>query len=265
MINGNRIKLVTIAGLLLLILAGSGIASAFSVTAHADEKQIGMIKELYGTKLTYGEYWGKVFPDQLAEMKKNIPENEYAEFSGTVVYWGDDHPELPYGATVWDENGPLNLREISSGEKREFGLEDLKTDESGYVVRGLDPLATASTLNKLSALVSHRTKMAPMAAMILSAYDLSRSGSSIIHGGTGMVGGGSYSTTLLLRTELYGDGGMVDYYQQYWGSGGMSQHSISDQYPYPRNGVYYQSKLIGQSTNPTTSGYTWSYGRLWPF
>lgn len=134
MVNDNRIKLVTIAGLLLLVVAGSGIASAFSVSAQADEKQIEMIKELYGTKMTYGEFWGKVFPDLLAQLQQNVPQKEYAEFTEMIVYWGDDHPELPYGATVWDENGPVNIRKISSEKKQTFGLEDVKTDESGYVV-----------------------------------------------------------------------------------------------------------------------------------
>lgn len=264
MINSNRIKLVTIAGLLLLIIAGSGIASAFSISAHADDKQLVMIKEMYGTKLTYGEFWGKVFPDQLAEMKKNLPEEQYTEFSNTVVYWGDDHPELPYGASVWDENGPVNLWEISSEEKQKFGLEELKTDKSGYVVQGSDSEKRAM-LDKLCALITQRTTMAPMAGMVLSVNDLERWGSSIHHGGKGVVAGGSSGTTLLLRTELYGDGGMVDYNQQYWGDARDNWHSIGSQYNNPQNGVLYQSKLKGQSTNPTTSGYTWSNGELWPF
>ncbi len=261
MINGNRIKLVTIAGLLLLVIAGSGIASAFSISAHADDKQLEMIKELYGTKMTYGEYWGKVFPDQLAEMKKNLPEEQYTEFANMVVYWGDDHPELPYGASVWDENGPVNLRKISSEEKQKFGLEDLKTDESGYVVSAGDSVV----LDKLSAMVSRRPAASPMSGLVLYANDLSKSGSSIVHSGRGSVAGGISSTTLSLRTELYGDGGMVDYYQVYFPNPIDNTQYISDQYPYPINGVFYQSKLIGQSTNPTHSGYTWSYGRLWPF
>jgi hypothetical protein len=264
MTHTNRTKLVVIAGLLLLVLAGSGVASAYSISAHADEKQLEMIKELYGAKITYGEFWGKVFPDQLAKMKKNLPEEQYMEFSNMVVYWGDDHPELPYGASVWDESGPVNLREIRSEEKQKFGLEDLKTDPSGYVVQGSDSEKTAM-LDKLCALITQRTAKAPMAAMVLSVNALSRSGSSIIHGGKGTVGGGSYESTLLLRTELYGDGGMVDYNQQYWGSGGGNWHSIGSQYNNPQNGVLYQSKLKGESTNPTTSGYTWSTGRLWPF
>jgi len=265
MTHTHKIKLVVIASLLLLVLAGSGIASAYSISTYADEKQLEMIKDMYGTKMTYGEFWGKVFPDQLADLKKNLPENEYAEFSNMVVYWGNDHPELPYGATAWDENGPVNLREISSEEKQKFGLEDLKTDESGYVVRGLDPASKRSVLDKLSLMISQRTMKAPMAGMVLSVDDLVSTGSSIIHGGDGIVAGGSSSTTLLLRTELYGDGGMVNYNQQYWGSGGSSWHSISGQYYSPQSGVLYQSKLIGQSTNPTTSGYTWSFGDLWPF
>jgi hypothetical protein len=257
MTTHKNLQLVTIAGLLFLLIAGSGIASATSVSAHADERQLEMIKEMYGTKMTYGEFWGKVFPDQLAEMKKNFPEEQYTEFSNTVVYWGDDHPELPSGATVWDENGPVNLREISSEEKQKFGLEDLKTDESGYVVRGGD----TAVLDKLAAMISRRTAAAPMSGLVLNANDLWKSGSSIGRDGTGLVAGAP-SATLMLRTELYGDGGMVDYYQINFPS---YSGYISDIYPYPINGVYYQQKLIGQSSNPSLYGYVWSYGRLWPF
>jgi hypothetical protein len=209
MTNYHKMKPVAIAGLLLLVLAGSGIASAYSISAHANEMQLEMIKEMYGTNVTFGDYWGKVFPEQLAELKKNVPEEQYQEFINTMVYWGDDHPELPYGATVWDEKGPVNLREISSEEKQKSGLEDLHTDESGYVVRGSESDKRV-ILDKLCTMIAQRTAKAPMSGLVLSANNLASTGSSIIHGGGGQVGGGSPSTTLLLKTELYGDGSLVD-------------------------------------------------------
>lgn len=264
MTHTNKIKLVVIAGLLLLVLAGSGIASAYSISAHADEKQLEMIKEMHGTKVTFGEYWGKVFPEQLAELKKNVPEEEYLEFTNTIVYWGDDHPELPYGATVWDENGPVNLREIGSEEKHKFGLENLQTDESGYVVRGSGSEKQA-ILDKLCTMIAQRTAKAPMSGLVLSVDDLYNTGSSIIHGGGGQVAGGSSTTTLLLKTELYGDGMLVDSDDDYWGSGGNIWRTIDNEFSNPQNDVLYQSKLSGQSTNPTHSGYTWSFGEEWPF
>ncbi|MFA6332580.1 MAG: hypothetical protein WCX22_06490 [Methanoregula sp.] len=264
MTHSYKIKLVAIAGLLLLVLAGSGIASAYSISAHANETQLEMIKEMYGTKVTFGDYWGKVFPEQLAELKKNVPEKEYLEFTNTIVYWGDDHPELPYGATVWDENGPVNLSEISSEEKQKFGLENLQTDESGYVVRGSDSEKQAM-LDKLCTMITKRTAKAPMSGLVLSANNLDNTGSSIIHSGGGQVAGGNDQTTLFLKTELYGDGMLVDSYDDYWGSGGNIWQTIDDEFYNPQRRVLYQSKLSGQSTNPSHSGYTWSFGEVWPF
>ena len=183
----HTIKLVTIAGLLLLIFAGSGIASAYSISAHADEKQIAIIKELYGTKITQGEYWEKVYPNELAELKKNIPEKQYAEFYNSMRYWGDDHPELPNGANVWDENGPVNLKEISSEEKREFGLENLKTDESGYVVQGMTPEETKTVMDKLCALVTKRSAIPQRSDIVLSPNALGSTASSIFMGEMGLL------------------------------------------------------------------------------
>ena len=265
MTQGHTIKLVTIVGLLLLIIAGSGVVSAFSISAHANEKQLEIIKEIYGTKMTQGEYWEKVYPDELAEIRKSVPEKEYNEFYNQMYYWGDDHPELPNGATVWDESGPVNLRAISSEEKQAFGLENMKTDESGYVIRGMTPADTESTLDKLCAWVTKRTAMAPMRGLVLNPNDLTSSGSAITHGGKGIVAGGSSSTTLSLTTGLYGDGSLVDSYSLYWGSGGNTWKYISHTFYSPQRNVLYQSKLSGSSTNPTYSGYAWSYGQVWPF
>jgi len=265
MTQRRTIRLVTIVGLLLLVIAGSGIAGAFTISAHANTTQLGIIKEIYGTKMTQGEYWEKVYPDELAEIRKNVPEKEFAEFYNQMYYWGDDHPELPNGATVWDENGPVNLRAISSEEKKAFGLEDMKTDESGYVLRGMTSADTASTLDKLCAWVAKRTSMSPKSGLVLNPYDLASSGSAITHGGKGIVGGGSSSTTLSLTTGLYGDGSLVDSYSLYWGSGGNSWKYISHTFYSPQRNVLYQSKLSGSSTNPAHSGYAWSYGELWPF
>ncbi|MDD3978489.1 hypothetical protein L1994_00585 [Methanomicrobium antiquum] len=132
------IKITAAISFLLLIWVVSGTAGASSVSADANESQLELIKEIYGQKMTEGEFWELVFPEEYAMLKKNFSPEEFENFSKMEKYWGDDHPELPYGANVWDENGPVNLNEISEEEKDELGLEGVIVDDSGYIILGFN-------------------------------------------------------------------------------------------------------------------------------
>jgi hypothetical protein len=134
----NGLKITAAVSLLLLIWAVSGVAGAYSISAHANESQLETIKEIYGQEMTEGEFWALVYPEEYAMLKQNLTPGEFENFSNMEKYWGDDHPELPYGANVWDENGPVNLNEISEEEKEELGLDGVIVDDSGYIILGYD-------------------------------------------------------------------------------------------------------------------------------
>ncbi|MDD3978416.1 hypothetical protein L1994_00575 [Methanomicrobium antiquum] len=255
--NTRTIKFSFIACLLFLLVAGTGVASAYSISAHADEKQLEIIKEIYGQEMTEGEYWATVYPEEYAKLKENLSPEEFEDFSNMEKYWGDDHPELPYGANVWDEKGPVSLTSFTDEEKSRFGLEDLKTDKSGYVIQGLDN--PEYLLGKLSSVLKSK------GGLELYAYDLQNLGSSIRYRGSGKVIGGTVSTTLSLTVGLYGDGSLVDSVSNSWTGVGESTKSLIDTFNYPQTGTLYQSKVTGSSSNPSYSGFTWSPGRLWPF
>ncbi|ADN37248.1 hypothetical protein Mpet_2504 [Methanolacinia petrolearia DSM 11571] len=134
----NGLKITAAISFLLLIWAVTGAAGAYSISAEANESQLEIIKEIYGQEMTQGEFWATVYPEEYAMMKENMSPAEFENFSNMEKYWGDDHPELPYGANVWDENGPVNLNEISPEEKEEFGLDGVIVDDSGYIILGYD-------------------------------------------------------------------------------------------------------------------------------
>ena len=255
--NRKSIKFSIAACLILLVVAGSGVASAYSISAHADEKQLEIINEIYGQEMTEGEYWATVYPEEYAMLKENLTDEEFEDFCSMEKYWGDDHPELPYGANLWDENGPVSLTSITDQEKSIYGLEDLKTEESGYVIQGT--ANPKSVLDRLSALLGVKS------GLELHAYNLQNTGSSIWYGGSGKVIGGTKSTTLSLTIELHGDDALVDSESHTWTEAYESTFELTDTFYSPENGVYYQAKVSGTSTNPNHSAYTWSPGRLWPF
>lgn len=70
--NTRTIKFSFIACLLFLLVAGTGVASAYSISAHADEKQLEIIKEIYGQEMTEGEYWATVYPEEYVKLKENL-------------------------------------------------------------------------------------------------------------------------------------------------------------------------------------------------
>ncbi|WFN36929.1 hypothetical protein L1994_00590 [Methanomicrobium antiquum] len=65
--------------------------------------------------------------------KKNITTTEIYNLQ---KYCGDEYPGLPYGANIWDENGPVNLSALNKSEKKKYGLESALIGGNGYVVLG---------------------------------------------------------------------------------------------------------------------------------
>ncbi len=78
---------------------------------------------------------GRYEPD--ATMKELWKENiTNAEFYNLQKDYGNEYTGLPYGANIWDENGPVNLSALNKSEKRKYGLESALIGGNGYVVLG---------------------------------------------------------------------------------------------------------------------------------
>jgi len=56
-------------------------------TVHANQSQLKLIQELYGTDITLGDYLRTVYPDQLKEMLKEITEDQLKTLLESKMEW----------------------------------------------------------------------------------------------------------------------------------------------------------------------------------
>ncbi|MFA6333873.1 MAG: hypothetical protein WCX22_13045 [Methanoregula sp.] len=101
-------------------------------TGHPEGSQTDRITQLYGTNITNKEYLETGYPEELEVLRQGLTGDAFETFCNQKVYWGDDHPELPYGANVWDENGPVNLSALNETEKERYGIDDALIGGDGY-------------------------------------------------------------------------------------------------------------------------------------
>jgi len=94
--------------------------------------QTGLIIQLQGSNLTNKEFLETVYPDELEALRQSLSEDAFETFCNQKVYWGNDHPELPYGANVWTENGPVNLNALNATEKERYGIDEVILSGDGY-------------------------------------------------------------------------------------------------------------------------------------
>ena len=122
-----------------LLALGIIISGAAATERNPDPSvndQIDRINQLYGTNITYGEYLKIVNPGKLEIMRQNTAQETFDEFCNQTVYWGNDYPSPPNGATIWKENGPLNLGALSVTEKKWYGIENAVISRDGYRIVG---------------------------------------------------------------------------------------------------------------------------------
>lgn len=131
--------LPTIRVLYLIVAVGilfSGVATAKGDADPSGADQIGLVEQLYGTNITFRDYLEIVNPGKIEVMRQSLSHDAFEEFCSQQVYWGNDYPSLPYGATIWKETGPVNLSALNETGKRNYGIQNAIVGGKGYKILG---------------------------------------------------------------------------------------------------------------------------------
>jgi hypothetical protein len=128
----SRVLLLALAFGIIFI----GVAAVKTDPEPSMVDQIDRTNQLYGTTITYGEYLRIVNPGKLEILRQNTDPETFERFCNQTVYWGNDYPSLPYGATIWKENGPLNAGALNVTEKKRYGIENAVISSDGYRIVG---------------------------------------------------------------------------------------------------------------------------------
>jgi hypothetical protein len=73
----------------------------------------------------------------------NVPKEQLDEIWNKPYYWGTRHPwgaeenpECPYGANIWEDSRPLNIKKLNLSQRQEMGIENAVLDTSGCRIIG---------------------------------------------------------------------------------------------------------------------------------
>lgn len=119
-------------------------AAAFQISGDYTEEGMKWLNEHWGENITEGDVARIAYSTENYEkMKANVEPELLKSIWSKPYHWtprhpgeSEEHPECPFGATAWDETGPVNIRELNLSQKQEMGLENAVTDTSGYCVIG---------------------------------------------------------------------------------------------------------------------------------
>lgn len=130
--------IVAIIGVLLLTTGGS---ASFEISGEYTEEGMKWLNENWGENITLGDVARIAYTKENYEtILANVDPIRLEKVWRQSYNWGSRYPgedsEFPYGASVWDDKGPVNIRNLSQLEKQEMGLEHVVTDRSGYVIIG---------------------------------------------------------------------------------------------------------------------------------
>ncbi|MEA2034461.1 MAG: hypothetical protein U9N40_03065 [Euryarchaeota archaeon] len=132
------------SGALIALLFLSVGAVAFEISGEYTEEGQKWLNEHWGENITLGDLARIAYTEENYEkIKANVDPNLLEEVWGQPYYWGSRYSwgtegniECPFGANIWDETGPLNIRELNLSQKQKMGLENAVTDKSGYRIIG---------------------------------------------------------------------------------------------------------------------------------
>lgn len=135
-------RTIALLPLLALLIAPAG--AMFTIDGMYTDEGQQWLKEHWGENITIGELQRISYePGIVRQIEDNVDPDllrrvrNQSHYWGSRVPWGDEGPECPYGATVWNESGPVKISALSDVEKREMGIDvNVVTDASGYRVIG---------------------------------------------------------------------------------------------------------------------------------
>jgi hypothetical protein len=110
----------------------ASVSAAGEKTGPPHDKQMFLINQLRGTNMTTCEFMEIVYPEEYNVLRQRLSKDAFEEFCIQTYYWGDDYPELAYGADIWTERGPLNISALNETERERYGLRDTVIGGNGY-------------------------------------------------------------------------------------------------------------------------------------
>lgn len=133
-----------ICGALMVLLFLTPGAAAFEISGMYTEEGITWLNEHWGGNITVGQLEQIAYePEVIEQIKANVPKEQLDVIWNRPYYWSSRHPwgvdnntECPYGANVWEESRPLNLKKLNASQKQEMGIENAVTDKSGCRIIG---------------------------------------------------------------------------------------------------------------------------------
>ncbi|MCK9581068.1 MAG: hypothetical protein M0Q92_11580 [Methanoregula sp.] len=137
-------KKITIFGLIILILILIPGTAAFEISGTSTEEGVKWLNEHWGENITMGQYEQITEePEVIEQIKANVPKEQLDAIWSQPYYWGSRHPwgaekntECPYGANVWEDSRPLNIKKLNFSQKQEMGIENAVTDKNGCRIIG---------------------------------------------------------------------------------------------------------------------------------
>ena len=134
---------LTIGALITLLFLSAGVV-AYEISGEYTDEGQKWLNEHWGENITIGDLARIAYTeDNYKKIQANVDPNLLEKIWNKPYYWGSQHPwgtkknfESPYGANIWDESGPLNIRKLNLSQKLEMGLENAVTDKSGYRIIG---------------------------------------------------------------------------------------------------------------------------------
>jgi len=119
-------------------------AAAFEISGMYTEGGQRWLNDHWGENITVGQLEHIAYePEVIEQIKANVPKEQLDDIWNRPYYWASRHPweadenaECPYGANVWEDSRPLNIKNLNLSQKQEMGIENAVTDTSGCRIIG---------------------------------------------------------------------------------------------------------------------------------
>jgi len=136
-------KVIISMALMLFSLQFAG-ATAFENSGMYTEEGQMWLNEHWGENITIGDVARIAYTRENYEKTRgNVDPAILEEIWSQPYYWGSRQPwgtdnslECPYGANVWEESRPLNIKNLNLSQKQEMGIENAVLDKSGCRIVG---------------------------------------------------------------------------------------------------------------------------------
>jgi len=137
-------KYRVLCGMILLVSVFIPAAMAMGFSWTYTEEGQKWLDEHWGENVTMGDIARiAVRPEDVERIKENVDPGQLDYFWSEPYSWGswhpwgaDEYPQCPYGANVWDNNGPVIIGDLNMSQKLDMGLENAVTDKSGCRIIG---------------------------------------------------------------------------------------------------------------------------------